>query len=162
MSYIPQMYTVAVTVTAAQIKNLNTTPILLVAGVSGCVLDVKSCFLRYNFNTTPFGTINANDCILVINSATPNDIPNCFGLGEGFGIATGFVDQSQSMGLWLQPAWSNQVSTDTPVAASSTVGTGLYLFQYDIGSGFPAGANWSTGDGTITAILRYSVIKVTA
>ena len=154
MSYFPETETAIVVVTAAQIKQLNTTPIEIVPGKSGSVIDLKSVFFVYNFNTTAFGTIDPNDTLVLVNGIPPN----CFN-NATLPNVTGFLDQTESMGQWDFSIW---YAPGASVPPSDLLGKNVSLFQYNLNTGWPNGTNWTTGDGTLTIFVRYTYINVGA
>jgi hypothetical protein len=162
MAYLPTMYTKFVTVTATQIKAMNTAPVTIVSGVAGQVINVESLLVIYNYNSVAFNP-QADDLVVVFLGAA--DGSNTAMTQDGVGTdATGFVDQTESMASW-QANWpetnspSNDAGTDGGILSTVLRGSGLYLTQYNITDGFPTGANWTSGDGTLLVFVRYSLIE---
>lgn len=135
MSFFPEVNTFKVTVPASRVKTLNANPFLLVSGVSNGIVDLKSCYIQYNFNTIPFGPILSGDLLGVfygIPQNYPTDNTNTPQAGElGFQLAAGFIDQTASRLFWQEPVWSPG-SVINPV---NLRGQGLYLSQYNDGQG---------------------------
>lgn len=156
MSYQPQMQTVVVNLTAAQIKSLHATPVLIVPGVSGAFLDVRSVWIQYNPGSTPFGTININDVIALV-SGTDTAGGNLISTNDGTGLqATGMVDQSVKMGTWQLP---QLIPINSIPNTNTTSGQGLFLTQYTVFS-YPSGVDWTVGNGNMTVVVRFAYVEV--
>lgn len=150
MSYFPK-YTAVVTISAAQIKTLFSAPVLLVPGKTGCIVDIKSLILVYHAGSVAFNP--SGDDIL---GAITGSLPNSF-LATGF-FAAGFCDQSSDQINWVENWWNpgNGIGSNLPL--SDVIGSGIYLFQYNVGDVWPGGANWTLGNGTFTAYIEYTYI----
>jgi len=155
MAYNPSMLTKTVVVTAAQLKNLNTTPIVIIQAVAGSFIDLRSVLLVYHHVTTPFN-VTANDCLGLINGT----LPNVFVDAGGSGNVVGLLDQSVTSAAWGSVTMLGNPNSNGNLPPADLVNQPVSLFQYDVTGTFPAGTNWSTGDGTVTVIVRYAVIEV--
>ncbi len=144
--------TARITLTPAQVKALIASPKLLVAGKAGYVISLLSCLIIYQSGGTPFGTIAAGDAITPVLSSGANALLANGGSGQ---LATGFVDQTVPMVAWVDPFW---VNSDSPLQ-SALSGASMFLTQFNQGSGYPAGTDWTTGNGTLTVVVKYSFIK---
>lgn len=150
MSYFPK-FTTAVNVSAAQVKALHTAPALLAPGVNGCIIDVKSAVVVYHAGTTKFNP-GASDQLAVITGALPNSF-----LASGF-LAAGFCDQSSDQINWIENWWDPGNGSGNNLPLADVMGSGISLFQYNLGDVWPGGANWTTGNGTFTVYLEYTYI----
>ena len=155
MAYNPNMLTKTVVVTAAQLKNLNTTPIVIIPAVAGAFIDIRSALLVYHHVTTPFN-VTANDCLGLINGTLPNVFVNA----DGSGNVIGLLDQAVASAAWGSTTVLGPPNTNGNLPPTDAVNQPVSLFQYDVTKTFPTGTNWSTGDGTLTVIVRYAVIEV--
>jgi hypothetical protein len=155
MSSFPE-YTAVVQVTAAQIKSMHTSPVQLVPGQAGCIVDIKSILLVYHAGTQVFNP-TSTDFVGVFTGT----IPNIFSTyTNGVCLAEGFTDQASDQLVWAFPWWDTgaQNTGIDAVALSAVIGSGIFLWYYDTGDVFPGGANWTQGNGTITAYVEYSYI----
>ena len=149
MSYFPETI-IEVTLTAAQLLTLNSAPVLVAPARVGCIVDIKSCFARYNPGTTPFNVNHASTSdTFQLYTGTPEECFSTYQLGCG-----GFVDQTTSQMGWIASNWW----LSTPLPLSDVEGIGIYLAQYDANQNFPAGTNWTQGNGTMTLIMRVAYI----
>ena len=159
MAYNPSMLTKTVVVTAAQLKNLNTTPIVIIPAVAGSFIDLRSVLLVYHHVTTPFN-VTENDCLGLINGTLPNVFVDAFVDADGSGNVVGLLDQSVTSAAWGSVTMLGNPNINGSLPPADLVNQPVSLFQYDVTGTFPAGTNWSTGDGTVTVIVRYAVIEV--
>ena len=151
MSFFPE-YTAVVSLTAAQIKTLHTTPVVVAPGKVGCIIDVKSMVIVYHHGSTPFNP-SANDAVCFITGT----LPNAFA-GYGTIQAEGFCDQATDQFV-QSPAWWIVGSSDASIPLSDVIGSGIFIWQYAaLSTGWPTGANWTTGNGTFTVYVTYSYI----
>ena len=155
MAYNPDMLTKTVVVTAAQLKNLNTTPIVIIPAVAGAFIDLRSVLFVYHYVTTPFN-VTSNDCLSLIEGT----LPNVFVDSSGSGNTVGLLDQTVTSAEWGSVTLLGITTTSGSLPPADLVGQPISLFQYDVSDSFPAGTNWSTGDGTLTVMIRYAVIEV--
>src|ERR1700685_4126888 len=88
-----------VPITAAQIKLLNTTPVQIIPGAPGKIVNIYNLYLRYFFGTTPFNPVDGDSFIWFLGSTSATAIVNYPSTGDT--NAVGFVDQSQDMGQWF-------------------------------------------------------------
>jgi hypothetical protein len=153
MSYFPeQLY--EVTISAAACKTLNSVPVLLVPGKAGCIVDIKSCLIRYTPGTIPFNPdwSGTTDIFQVytgnnssINSVFSNYTVDC----------ADFVDQTTSEMAIVGNWWVSGLA----VPLSDVEGQGIYLLQYDSNSNFPTGVNWTAGNGSLTVFTKAAYIE---
>jgi hypothetical protein len=74
-------------------------------------------------------------------------------------LASGFVDQTTDQMMFIENWWSVGDANSEAIPLSDVIGSGIYLWQYNpTGPGFPNGANWTTGNGTLTVYIEYSYI----
>jgi hypothetical protein len=127
-----------VLVTAAQLLALKTTPVVIVpAGAQiGEVIEVDSCSMSYNFNTTAF-TLNAGTLKLYYGPVT-----------NGHALT---ADLSTS---FLTAAASRKIVNIQPLA--TTPDTATNLCQQPIYLANDGAANYTLGDATLTVTIRYS------
>ncbi len=141
--------------TAAQIKSLVASPVLLIPGQAGCVIDLQSVYFRYIYGSVPFNPA-ANDGFVLFNGIHAN----C--LAAFYVTAAGFVDQATDQSAWAQPSFCNNFTAGTPPAIALSVleGTGAFLTQYDTGGTFPAGTDWTLGNGSLLVFLRWAYVPI--
>jgi hypothetical protein len=146
---------VAVAVPTANVLTLHSAPFQLVAGTGGNLFNLNSVYIKYVAGATPF-TVNANDVLTVytgsgtVLSAYPGTLFN----------AAGFVDQAANRGGFFDGWFTGidvQANVNNSAPASSIVGAGLYLTQFTSGS-FPAGADWTNGNGSLLVTVEYSYL----
>ena len=156
MSFFPE-YTAVVSLTAAQIKTLHTTPAVVAPGKTGCIIDVKSMVIVYHYGGTPFNP-GGSDAVCFITGT----LPNAFVGYPGDTIqAEGFCDQATDQIVQSPPWWVNEGSSGTgnSLPLADVIGSGISIWQYAaLGGGWPTGANWTTGNGTFTVYVTYSYI----
>ena len=150
MSYFPKL-TAVVNVSATQIKSLHTSPVLLVPGVSGCIVDIKSLILVYHAGAQAFNP-GGEDQLAAITGALPNSF-----LATGFS-ASGFCDQSSDQINWVENWWDPGDGNGNNLPLADIIGSGISLFQYNVNDVWPGGANWTLGNGTFTAYIEYTCI----
>ncbi len=144
--------------TAAQILTLSSAPVLLIPGKAGCLIELNSVYFRYLHGSVPFNPA-ASDVLMMFTGASD---AACLNPINGV-IATGFVDQSVDMAAWMAPTLSEANNSNSATGArplSDVLGQGLYLFQFDSSGIFPAGANWTLGNGSLVVFLRWSYMKI--
>ena len=152
MSFFPE-YTAVVSLTAAQIKTLHTTPVIVAPGKAGCIIDVKSMVIVYHHGSTPFNP-SVNDDVCIITGTLPNAF---VGYPSGTIQAVGFCDQTTDQFVQSPPWWTSPVTPAIPL--SDVIGSGISIWQYaEFSTGWPNGANWSAGNGTFTVYVTYSYI----
>ena len=61
--------------TAAQIKSLVASPVLLIPGQAGCVIDLQSVYFRYIHGSVPFNPV-AGDGFVLFNGIHANCLTN--------------------------------------------------------------------------------------
>jgi hypothetical protein len=156
MSYLPTSFTKIVTITAAQVLTLNSSPVQIAPGIAGQVLVLESSYIRYNYNSTPFNPAAGDNVVLFTGAHDYSDAAiNQDGVGTP---AVGFVDQSQNMSTWMLSWLAN--NSGAGALAAALRGSGLYLTQYNPSpSQFPTGTNWTQGNGTLTVFVRYGLIE---
>jgi hypothetical protein len=153
MSFFPE-YTAVVSLTAAQIKTLHTTPVVVAPGKTGCIIDVKSMVIVYHYGGTPFNP-GSSDAVCFITGT----LPNAFVGYAGDTIqAEGFCDQATDQ-IVQSPSWWVVGSNAASIPLSDVIGSGISIWQYAaLSTGWPTGANWTTGNGTFTVYVTYSYI----
>ena len=153
MSFFPE-YTAVVSLTAAQIKTLHTTPVIVAPGKAGCIIDVKSMVIVYHHGSTPFNP-SANDAVCIITGTLPTAF---VGYAGDTVQAVGFCDQTTDQFV-QSPPWWFVGSGAASIPLSDVIGSGISIWQYAaLGAGWPTGANWSAGNGTFTVYVTYSYI----
>jgi hypothetical protein len=131
------LQTATVTLTAAQVNALFTTPISIIAAPgAGKLTQVTSCALQYNYDTTAFTIGSATNLALKYTDASGTSATTT-------AAVTGFLDQTADE-LRVLPLAS---SAYEPVANAAVV---LTL----------AGANVSAGVGTLVVTVAYRVITL--
>ena len=108
--------------------------------------------MLFNPGEIPFGILVAGDAITPVIGTGSNAIISNDGSGV---IATGFIDQTVPMGIWLDPFWVN-TAIPTPAALR---GASMFLTQFNQSGGFPNGTDWTIGNGTLTVVVRYSFLR---
>jgi hypothetical protein len=159
MAY-PSFQELKVVLTASQLLTLHTSPVLLVAGVAGTIIDVNSIYYRYLHGTTVFNPAST-DGVMVVNGIMPNVLSEA-----GYLFATGFLDQSVDMSAWGNPMAGSPANTSnffiSGVPLSYFVGQGLYLYQGNVSSPsvWGQGANWTQGNGELAVFLKYAFLEL--
>lgn len=152
MSYFPD-FTSVTNLTATQIKNLHTSPILVAPGVAGCVVDIKSIVLEYIAGTQAFNP-NASDIIALITGTIPNVFANYAGGIVGASSLFGSTTSKTINGFtW----WAGFNVATQPQQLSNVIGQGIQLMHFRSGS-IGTGANWTLGNGTAKLTIQYSYI----
>ena len=153
MSFFPD-YTAVVSLTAAQIKTLHTTPVVVAPGKAGCIIDVKSMVIVYHYGGTPFNP-SMQDAVCFITGTLPNAF---VGYSGDTIAAAGFCDQTTDQFVQSSPWWVVG-SEDASIPLSDVIGSGISIWQYaGVSASWPTGANWSSGNGTFTVYVTYSYI----
>ena len=153
MSFFPD-YTAVVSLTAAQIKTLHTTPVVVAPGKAGCIIDVKSMVIVYHYGGTPFNP-SMQDAVCFITGTLPNAF---VGYAGDTIAAAGFCDQTTDQFV-QSPPWWVVGSEDASIPLSDVIGSGISIWQYaGVSASWPTGANWSSGNGTFTVYVTYSYI----
>lgn len=153
MSFFPD-YTAVVSLTAAQIKTLHTTPVVVAPGKAGCIIDVKSMVIVYHYGGTPFNP-GMQDAVCFITGTLPNAF---VGYSGDTITAAGFCDQTTDQFV-QSPPWWVVGSEDASIPLSDVIGSGISIWQYAaVSASWPTGANWSSGNGTFTVYVTYSYI----
>ena len=152
MSSFPE-YTAVVSLTAAQIKTLHTTPVVVAPGKTGCIIDVKSMVIVYHYGGTPFNP-GDSDAVCFITGTLPNAF---VGYAGDTILAEGFCDQATDQ-IVQSPSWWVVGSNAASIPLSDVIGSGISIWQYAALVGWPTGANWTTGNGTFTVYVTYSYI----
>jgi hypothetical protein len=142
-----------VVLTSTQILAMHTSPVALVPGRTGCIIDVNSIYYRYLHGGTPFNPAGDDSIFLTEGSVTA-------GLVSGF-IATGFVDQSVDMSTWAESPVGGFASGEGGNAAtlSAILGAGLFFTQTSE-SNPSQGANWTQGNGQIAVFVKYAYVEI--
>ena len=147
-----------IVLSAAQLLSLNTSPVLLVPGKTGCLIELMSAYFRYVHGATPFNP-GVSDQLTLIYGPILSSNPTV-----NLTPATGFVDQSVDMANWLSPSWGGNGQPSTGVSQgfplSSYIGQGISILQFDAGDTFPTGTNWTQGTGSVVVFLKYAYVNV--
>jgi hypothetical protein len=151
--------TARVPISADQILTLNSVPVEVIAGTPGAIINIYSLYLRLFYGTTPYNP--QVDDVFVFYSGNPNNTNLVsFGTSPGGARATGFVDQTQDMSCWLMPYMAAGGFSTASADLNDIVGSGLWLTQFTgPTSNFPSGTDWTQGDGTLLALVEYSIVK---
>lgn len=141
--------------TAAQIKSLVASPVLLIPGQAGCVIDLQSVYFRYIHGSTPFNPVTG-DAFVLFNGTHANCLTS---LSVN---ATGFIDQTTDQSAWTQPSFSSNITAGAPPAIVLSVleGAGAFLTQYATGGTFPTGTDWTQGNGSLLVFLRWAYVPI--
>ena len=131
----------SVTLSAAQIIALGSTPVQIVAGVAGVYLSIQQAIIEYIFGGTPFTT--ASGAILIGNGTTgldANDLQQ---------TASGFLNQTESL---VQDS-GGQIIGNTPTPSATLNGEGIYCCGVN-------GWNVTGGNGSLKVTVIYSEITL--
>lgn len=151
MSYFP-MGNLKVVLSASQLLTLNSDPVLLVPGKTGCVIELSSVYYRYLHGSTPF---NPGDTDMIALTFGPVSSGNVVVVPAP---ASGFIDQSVDQSAWSNPNWTGIVAYPAfPI--SGYVGGGISLTQY-AGVSFPEGTDWTQGNGQLAVFLTYAYLEI--
>jgi hypothetical protein len=127
----------AVTLSAAQLQHLSSTPVQLVAPPgTGLMICVLSSTARYKAGSTPYA----------VQSGRLNIYAGNTGNSAGATPAAGFIDQASNQVRVM----GNPSSGDTQAAYEDQA-----LMVINDGS-----TDWSSGDGTITITIFYTIVSV--
>jgi hypothetical protein len=152
--------TARVPISSDQILTLNSVPVEILAGTPGSIINIYSLYLRLFHGDTPYNP--QTDDVFVFYLGNPNNTTLIsFGSSPGGARATGFVDQTQDMSCWLMPFMCGDGNSDASADLTVDIlGSGLWLTQFTGPTGnFPSGTDWTQGDGTLLALVEYSVIQ---
>ena len=153
MSFFPTQELKTV-LSSAQLLTLNSAPVLLIPGKTGCLIELQSMYFRYFHGTTQFNP-DANDGISVyFGPAVPSN-PAAAAI-----LAQGFVDQNVDESAWNTPAWGGNGNGNIPFPLSSYIGTGISINQWNVGGTFPTGTDWTQGNGSLAVFIKYAYIEV--
>lgn len=127
----------SVTLTASQIIALGTTPIQVVAGVSGTYLSILQVILEYTAGTTVFTTTSG---ALLVGVGTAGTLASGYTQN-----ASGFLNQSASQ---VSDSAGVNIATLAPAATASVSGQGIYI----------TGQTWNVtnGNGTLKVAVIYN------
>ena len=151
-------FVATVTLTAAQVKSLNT-PILVVPGIAGYIPLIESGYMVFTPGNTPYN-VGPNDSIVLYvgNGTLTGSLLNYTGTSAADFIdafdpdaTIAFFDPSYMFGTAGSP-----IAVSVPT--SDVSGNGMYLIQYDSSMNFPSGANWTAGNGTLKIVVEYSYV----
>ena len=155
MSFFPTQELKTV-LSSAQLLTLNSAPVLLIPGKTGCLIELQSMYFRYFHGTTQFNP-GANDFISVyFGPAVPSNpvVP------PYIMFAQGFVDQTVDQSAWNTPAWGGNGNGNIPFPLSSYIGTGISINQWNEGDTFPTGTDWTQGNGSLAVFIKYAYVEV--
>lgn len=140
--------------TAAQLKSLVASPVLLIPGKAGCVIDLETVYFRYLAGSTPFNPASGDAFVLYTGTKS-----SCLTALNPTG-AEGFIDQTTDQSAWAAPAYSVVITTgdDAAVPLSGIKGAGGYLTQFN--GTFPSGTDWTAGNGALLVFLRWSYLLI--
>jgi hypothetical protein len=131
---------VTVTLTAAQVQSLLTTPVTLVAAQGpGTYINAISAVLQYKFGTTPYTASGGGFAITIGPPANGDPVLTSSG-------AHGFITQ-----------------TTNAMAIAAAVGQGdvqTNLANQPLMVGNNGNAPWTGGDGTVTITVFYIVLTL--
>jgi hypothetical protein len=138
------LQSITVTLTAAQILVLRTTPVLMIpAQGPNTAINVVMTFAQYRFGGTAYTGTNATN--IQLNGSSTNNIPSGWIVVAG---TTGFLDQPADRYAYGTP------DVGFTQAVSLLANSPLYLK-------FPsAGPTLATGNGTMTVTIFYEVIDL--
>lgn len=126
-----------VTLTAAQIIALGTTPIQIVAGVTGSYLSLVQVILEYLAGSTPFTTTSGG--LIIGNGTNPGGVGNNY-----VNSASGFLDQTASTVIDS----TGSMAGNTPNPSSQLTGLNINISGND-------GWNVTAGNGTLKVTIYY-------
>ena len=153
MSYLP-IIPLKTVLTSAQILSLNSAPVGLIPGRTGCIIEISSVYYRYLHGGTAFNP-GASDAIalvfgsVAVGNVTVNQI-----------VASGFVDQTADQSAWGIAGWTSPLANTPTFPLSSYIGQGVSITQYNTDDAFPTGANWTRGNGELAVFISYSHLEV--
>ena len=151
--------TARIPITAAQILTLNSVPVEILAGTPGSIINVYSLYLRLFHGATPFNPQAADVFVFYLGNPNNTSLVS-FGSTAGGARATGFVDQTQDMSCWLMQYMAGGGFSTEAADFNDIVGSGLWLTQFTGPTdNFPSGTDWTQGNGTLLALIEYSVIE---
>lgn len=141
---------------AAQLKSLVASPVLLIPGEAGCVIELQSAYFRLLSGATPFNP-GAGDALVLFTGTTSHCLTSLNPVP-----ATGFLDQTTDQSAWATPSFSSVLTSGNPPATplSDIVGAGGYLTQFNTADTFPMGTDWTTGGGALLVFLRWSYLPI--
>lgn len=125
-----------VTLTAAQIKALTTTPVTFVAGIANKLIQPVYAVAVYTYGTATYA--DDGSATATVNIRQANDNYGWFGFA-----GTGFLFQTSSQ-------WSASFPGNNNDALANEVGNALVLTN--------TGAAFITGDGTVTVTMLYLLV----
>ena len=142
--------------TAAQLKSLVASPVLLIPGQAGCVIDLQSVYFRYIHGSVVFNP-GANDVFVLYNGTQSSCLTSL-----SMTVASGFIDQTVDQSVWSSPSFSSIIIAGTPpaLALSTFKGAGAFLTQYNSAGTFPAGTDWTLGNGSLLVFLRWAYVPI--
>lgn len=155
MSFFPSQQLKTI-LSAAQLLTLNSVPVVLVPGKSGCLIELQSLYFRYIHGTTQFNP-GSNDVISVYFGPAVSSNPAALDTAL---TAPGFVDQTVDASMWGPPSWGGNGNGNTPFTLSSYIGTGISINQWDTGGSFPTGTDWTQGNGSLAVFVKYAYVEV--
>lgn len=153
-----------ITITSAQMKTLNASPITAVAGIPGAVPIVEAGFLVYNPGSTQY-TVDPDSTMILyvgqIRSAGNPPLANYTGFQAAGFVDSGSFAPDKTMSYW-NPSYQSETAASPAMAdipASDLVGSGIYFSQYTSTLAWPSATEWTLGNGTLTLFVEYSYVK---
>jgi len=154
MSFFPSQELKTV-LSSAQLLTLNSAPVILVPGRSGCLIEIQSLYFRYIYGSTPFNPGSSDAIAVYFGPAVSSNPVSVLSLR-----AKGFVDQTVDTSMWNSPSWGGNGNRNVPFALSSYIGTGISINQWDAIGSFPTGTDWTLGNGSLAVFVKYSYVEV--
>lgn len=130
----------SVILSASDLENLSTTPILIVPGIAGVYLSISSVIVNYLFGTTPYVFDPSTYFAICIGGNTAPFLSNASLIQENLFSGTNNV--------LIDAAFGASLSVGPPVDPADLNGVGIYVSSY-------AGPDPSSGDGTIKFTVTY-------
>lgn len=147
-------------ITTAQILNMATSPVSLLPGIPGYLVDIRGCFLRYNFGGTAFNAVAGDFLSLLtgINGPGGSGMVSYPGGITASGLVNKTVDSGAFMDSWWGGGFYNGANHGFNAPLASIIGKGASLFQYNSGHFFTFNNNWTLGNGSLDVYLDYEYL----
>lgn len=154
----PVHYFATIDIPASQVLTLQTTPVLLVPGEALYLMNVNNAVVKYVAGSTPFNPATYDALVIYTGDGTTLGSLKLYPGAQC--LAKGFLDQAVNHTTYFD-AWMGDNGSNAnggPAPASSIVGIGLYLSQFNSQSTFPSGSNWTQGNGSLVVEIEYSYL----